>query len=825
MFGRMTRGWLAACAALVCPSLWAIDPQLADALEQAPRWIVHPADTPEAGSASERLDPQAQVRGLSTQLGLTLSLERQLGTGSLLVRLPDHADSRTISAAIQRLDAVMPARFSYVEPDRLMQANTLPDDPDAANLWGLAGPPEGSTAGVNALTAWTATRGAGATVAIIDTGYRPHADLVANVVGGYDFISDTTNANDGGGRDADASDPGDWRNAGECGSSSSKSSSWHGTHVGGTVAAIADNRYGVAGVAPQASLVMARVLGKCGGYTSDISDAITWTSGGTVSGVPANTHPAQVLNMSLGGQYPCSSSPETQNAINGARGRGAVVVVAAGNSNLDASGFSPASCSGVVTVAAVNQSGARSYYSNYGATVDVAAPGGETTYGTIYGIESTLNSGTTTPGADTFAWYQGTSMATPHVSGVVALMKALAPDLTPDSVESILKSSVRSFPSACSGCGAGLVDAAKAVDAVIGGNATPLPIDTLVQDIAGTAGSSRMYVLTVPNWATDLDIALTPGSGTAALYVRRGTIPTTSSYDCAQTDTGSGVACNFPGPVTAGAWYVMVVGVTDYSGYTLYATHASNPPGALSFSQASFDVGEAGGSATISVTRTGGSAGAVGVSYATSNGTAASGTDYTAKSGTLSWAAGDTATKTFTVPITNDTAPEATETIKLALSKPTGSASLGSLSNATINIRDNDSDPGVLQFTVTALTVAESTATVTLTASRTAGKYGTVGVSFATVGDATATSGSDFVARTGTLIWANGDTANKTFTVSITNDAIAESTETFGVQLSAPWVVLPAGNRGARGVVAKHERVGLGTVQQAQADPRIAGVK
>ena len=282
------------------------------------------------------------------------------------------------------------------------------------------------------------------------------------------MIIDTAVSNDGNGRDADASDPGDWVAAGECGfGSPASNSSWHGTHVAGTIAALTNNASGVAGVAFGAKVQPVRVLGKCGGYTSDIADGITWASGGAVTGLPANPTPARVISLSLGGGGACDTT--TQNAINGARGRGTVVVVAAGNSNANAANFSPASCSGVISVAAVNRQGGKAYYSNFGAVVDVAAPGGDMRTNSGDGVLSTLNSGATAPGADAYAYYQGTSMATPHVSATVALMLAKKPALTPDQVETLLKGSTRAFPAACSQCGTGIVDANAAVTAAING--------------------------------------------------------------------------------------------------------------------------------------------------------------------------------------------------------------------------------------------------------------------------------------------------------------------------------------------------------------------
>jgi len=388
--------------------------------------------------------------------------------------------------------------------------------------------------------------------AVIDTGYRPHADLAANLLPGYDMIADTFVSNDGNGRDSDASDPGDAIAAGECGGGDPPQdydSSWHGTHVAGTIAAVTNNGNGVSGVAYNAKIVPVRVLGKCGGYTSDIADGIVWASGGTVGSLPLNANPARVLNLSLGGSGSCDST--SQNAINSARSRGAVVVVAAGNSNANASGFSPANCSGVITVAATNRSGGRAYYSNYGSIVAVAAPGGDVRSSAANGILSTLNNGATAPGADAYAYYQGTSMAAPHVAGVVALMLAKNPALTPDEVAARLKSSTRAFPATCSQCGSGIVDASAAVDAATGGT-TPPPSGNEVEPnnstataqgvtqgvtINGTiasssdtdyfrvtvAGRGQLRTSLTPNASSDYDLYVYNASGTRVGRSIRGT--------------------------------------------------------------------------------------------------------------------------------------------------------------------------------------------------------------------------------------------------------------------------------------------------------------
>lgn len=462
----------------------------------------------------------------------------------------------------------------YAEVDRLLKPLATPNDSRYNEQWHYFE----ATGGMRLPAAWDQSTGAGIRVAVIDTGYRPHADLVGNIIGGYDFISDNFVANDGGGRDSDARDPGDAISAGECGNNyppSDQGSSWHGTHVAGTIAAVTNNNTGVAGIAYDAQVVPLRVLGKCGGLTSDIADAIVWAAGGSVSGVPSNSYPAQVINMSLGGGGSCSST--TQSAINSARSNGAVVVVAAGNENTNASNSNPANCSGVVTIAATNRNGGRSYYSNYGSVVDVAAPGGELTQSTsVNGVLSTLNSGSTSPGSDSYAFYQGTSMAAPHAAGAAALVMSANPDLTPDEVESILKSTARSFPSTCSQCGTGIIDANAAVTAALGGGGDPgdnaLENGVAETGLSAGTGSEVHFTLEVPAGATDLSFQISGGSGDADLYVRYGSAPTTSQYDCRPYQGGNSESCNISN-VQEGTYYVMVRAYSSFSNVSLVGSY------------------------------------------------------------------------------------------------------------------------------------------------------------------------------------------------------------------------------------------------------------
>lgn len=435
---------------------------IAQSADGPPQRLIIKWRTP--GVGVERLTTSsAAISDAQQRHAVSFSSVRRMASGAEVVKLNHRLAKSDLQDLINSVK--QDPNVEYVEEDRLMKRFMTPTDSRYNEQWHYFE----STAGLNLPAAWDQSTGAGVTVAVLDTGYRPHADLVANIVGGYDFISDTFVSNDGDGRDSDARDPGDWQTPNQCGDGDFNSypSSWHGTHVAGTIAAVTNNSTGVAGVAFGARVVPARVLGRCGGYTSDIADAMIWASGGTVSGVPANANVARVISLSLGGQGACDTT--TQNAINSARSRGTVVVIAAGNENQNAANVSPANCSGVIVVAAVNRSGSHAYYSNFGSVVDVAAPGGDIRSSDSNGVLSTLNTGTTTPGSDTYAWYQGTSMATPHVSGVVALMLAKNSSLTPDDVESRLKSSTRAFPGTCSQCGTGIVDALAAVNAAVGG--------------------------------------------------------------------------------------------------------------------------------------------------------------------------------------------------------------------------------------------------------------------------------------------------------------------------------------------------------------------
>lgn len=515
------------------------------------------------------------IQKISSMSGRQVIYMRTLATGAHLIK----TDSDISAIEYQKMltDLKADPNVEYAEPDLLLKPMATPNDPYYNQQWHYFD----TVGGLNLPTAWDLSTGTGVIVAVLDTGYRPHADLVANILPGYDMISDADIAQDGNGRDSDAQDNGDYAPAGECDPAASDSS-WHGTHVAGTIAAVTNNGLGVAGVAYGAKILPLRVLGRCGGYTSDIADAMIWAAGGNVSGTPANPNPAKVLNLSLGGGGSCTATQ--QNAINTARNLGATVVVAAGNENQNASNSSPANCSGVVTVAATGRTGSRASYSNYGSVVDVAAPGGDGSSGVL----STLNSGTTTPGSDNYAFYQGTSMATPHVAGVVALMYSVKPSITPDEVESILKSTARTFPGTCNQCGTGIVDATAAVKAASGVIVNPPGGSKLEKGVAktgltGTTNNEQVFTLEVPAGATGLSFTISGGSGDADLYVKFGSAPTTSSYDCRPYKEGNSETCTISN-VQAGTYYVMIKAYSAYSGLSLLANYTAdngNPNGSI----------------------------------------------------------------------------------------------------------------------------------------------------------------------------------------------------------------------------------------------------
>jgi len=407
--------------------------------------------------------------------GLRLAPEARATAGGELIYRLEPSFEATLSrkairertlAAVDELKAL--PDVEYAQPNYILRiAATTPNDPEYGKQWHYFENGAGSgrsPGGINLPRTWDTNKGADVKVAVIDTGILPnHADIAGspNLVQGFDMMSNTRFSNDGDGRDADPTDPGDAVSAGECGPGDpAQSDSWHGTHVAGTIGVgRTNNGAGVAGVNWNVKVQAVRVLGKCGGTIEDINDAIRWAAGLPVPGVPNNTPPAKVINMSLGGGGTCAQSPSTQRAIDDAVAAGTSVVVAAGNSADDASGYLPAGCNNVITVAASDFRGRLvTRYSNFGSTVEILAPGGDVDRddnrdGDPDGVLSMVRGG--------YAYYNGTSMAAPHVAGVAALVLAVNPSASPAQVLAQLQDTAvpRSSVECPRPCGAGLLNA------------------------------------------------------------------------------------------------------------------------------------------------------------------------------------------------------------------------------------------------------------------------------------------------------------------------------------------------------------------------------
>ncbi|MEZ4867182.1 MAG: S8 family serine peptidase [Caldilineaceae bacterium] len=424
--------------------------------------IIHYQD-----AAQTALGVTAQMDVLSEATGLSVTYVRHLADQSMVVSLPDPLAPAELQSVLTRI-ANLPD-VEMAEPDLRILPQMTPNDPRYGEQWHYFAP-TARNFGINLPGAWDITTGASnLIIAVLDTGQLAHEDIdSARIAPGYDLIYDLFVANDGDRRDPDPHDEGD---AG-CG----QVSMWHGTHVAGTIGAKSNNGLGVTGINWNSKIQHVRVIGVCGGLLSDVIDGIYWAAGLSVPGVPNNPTPAKIINMSIGIAGVCGQA--LQNAINAAFNVGSVLIVSAGNDAIDAAGYTPASCNNVITVGATDRSGDLAFYSNYGPTVEIAAPGGVTVSNyDLNGILSTMNTGLLGPEADAYAFYQGTSMAAPHVSGVVSLMLSVNPSLTPSQILSILQSTATPFPAGSSclpnNCGVGLVNAMAAVTKAKGGVLAP----------------------------------------------------------------------------------------------------------------------------------------------------------------------------------------------------------------------------------------------------------------------------------------------------------------------------------------------------------------
>jgi serine protease len=473
-----------------------------------------------------RADLSAELEEIS---GVKLEFIRDMANGALVMRLPQVMTVSEVKRIASRISAN--AAIDYAEPDQLAFPMLVPNDSLYAQQWHL----NDFLGGINAPLAWDISTGsASVVVAVLDTGITTHPDLDSRIVPGYDFVTDIVRANDGDARDADASDPGDWitdadKSITQFADCTVRNSNWHGTMVAGAIGAVSQNGIGGVGIDWNARILPVRVLGKCGGFTSDIADGMLWAAGQAVFGVPENANPAKVINMSLGSRGSCSTT--YQRTIDQLVGAGKIIVVSAGNSNLEDNG-SLSTCRGVVNVAATSRAGSKASYSNFGRGITIAAPGGDT--GGTY--VTTGNTGTTTPGQAGYVGTTGTSFAAPTVSGVIGLMLALRPELDSATAIGILQATARPFPDAtCTTalCGAGILDAAAALRLT---RDQALGVASFISFADADVGRPNADVaLKITNYATD--------SASASAAVSGGADFSISSNGCAGFTISRGAAC------------------------------------------------------------------------------------------------------------------------------------------------------------------------------------------------------------------------------------------------------------------------------------------
>jgi serine protease len=482
--------------------------------------------------------------------GVALQRLRPLSLANIHLYRANLDSSGTLSAVNALLSR---SDVEYAEPNYIFEPFLTPNDPRYGEQWHYTA--------INLPQAWDSETGSNLVrVAVIDSGiFSAHTDLAGKLLPGYDFVSDSSVSGDGNGRDNNPEDTG-------------SNSDFHGTHVTGTVGAATNNSTGVAGVSWGARLVPIRALSSEGGTLADVADALRWAAGLSVDGVPPNAHPADIVNMSLGGQVVCAPSSTMQRAINEVAAAGKIMVVAAGNSNADASTFTPAGCSGVFTVGATDRSGNRAFYSNYGTRIDVMAPGGDTRNNPSNGVLSTINN-------NNYGFKQGTSMAAPHVAGLLALMKSRKASLTPGEALTILKQTARPLSAAqcnrtsSTDCGAGLIDAKAALDRL---SAPPAPALSL------TAAPASLSLNPGGNATINIGVNRSNFSSPVTLTLSGQPSGATGSFNPNPTSANSALSLSVGSGVSPGS-YTLVIGgsgggATAETRITLTVTESQTPP-------------------------------------------------------------------------------------------------------------------------------------------------------------------------------------------------------------------------------------------------------
>jgi serine protease len=581
----------------------------------------------------------ADVAGLAQRTGLSVARSRQMTPSMHVVFLQKTLYGADVNAALKKLRTDPAVEFADVDQRRY--AHAVPDDPLFVPTAGASGQwfmqtPSAATIMVNgtltqdlsatdAVSAWAITTGStGTVIADVDTGVRfDHPDLLragfdssragfgGRLLPGYDFVgqdfSRTTNlglgtfliANDGDGWDPDPSDPGDWVStsdfknplfpATDCGDPNNNNgpvdSSWHGTRVVGVLGALTNNGVGIAGMTWNPYILPVRALGKCGGYDSDIIAGMQWAAGMSVTGVPDNPYPADIINLSLGGLGTCDSTSLYPSVIKNLTSMGVLIVASAGNggSTVD----EPANCPGVLAVAGLRNVGTKVGYSSFGPQVGVAAPAGNCVNSSgacLRSIDTTVNFGLTTPGANGYTDQTnlnlGTSFSAPIVSGIAALMRAVNANLTPAQLIARIEASATPFPAntgnlpvcpnvvpstgptpgECScvpgQCGAGMVNALSAVKAALNPIAAISASGNTVFDASGSVAACN---LTIASYLWKVSGGLTIQSGgtsaqvTVASTGSAGTLMLTVTDSAGHMDSTASVSFTASGVATVNA--------------------------------------------------------------------------------------------------------------------------------------------------------------------------------------------------------------------------------------------------------------------------------
>jgi serine protease len=539
-------------------------------------------------TSSQAATTASDVVGLAQRARLKMARSRQITPSMHVIFLKKTLYGSDVDAVLKALRADPALKFADVDQHRYPHA--IPDDPlfvastNSTGQWYMMTPSAatGDAAATDAVSAWSITTGStGTVIADVDTGVRfDHPDLLRAGLGGrmlpgYDFVSEDVNpttgvvlgtymiANDGDGWDPDPSDPGDWINSTDQADTTLfpstdcpvADSSWHGTRVMGILGALTNNDIGIAGMTWKPYLLPVRALGKCGGYDSDIIAGMQWAAGMSVTDVPDNPYPADIINLSLGGSGSCPS--DYADAVTTLTAMGVLIVASAGNASGPVE--APASCTGVLAVAGLRNVGTKVGYSSLGAEVGVSAPAGNCVNSSgacLRSIDTTTNTGLTVPSDSSYTSQTnpnlGTSFSAPIVSGIAALMRAVNANLTPAQLIARIESSAVAFPQpagtpvcpnadattgecACpndgSECGAGMVNALDAVDAAL------RPIAAVLVPATAVAGSSAVIDASGSAASCGRSIASYAWTATGGVTIQQGTA---GAAKVTVTPTGTG---------------------------------------------------------------------------------------------------------------------------------------------------------------------------------------------------------------------------------------------------------------------------------------------